>query len=219
MIAVLLVGLAGCTSTTSTSTPTANPPTAAELLADSAAAMATVSSAQFDLTVNGDLPAVTAQSVSGVLDAEGDAQGKAAILQFGQLIEVEFVLMDDVLYLKGVTGGFAEVPSAVADSVYDPSAILDPDRGVAKVLSSIADPQITGVSDGAWTVSGTVPAAVVGGLVPGIDSDVEALLTIQTATKQLTGAVFTLDGANGQPATLTVTLSNLDEPVSISKPG
>lgn len=219
MIAVLLVGLAGCTSTTSTSTPTANPPTAAELLAESASAMATVSSAQFDLKVDGDLPAVTAQSVNGVLNDKGDAQGTATIVQFGQLIEVEFVLVDGALYLKGVTGGFAEVPSAVADSVYDPSAILDPDRGVAKVLSSITDPQITGSSDGAWTVSGTVPAAVVGGLVPGISTDVAAVLTIQMANKQLTGAVFTLDGADGQPATVTVTLSNLDEPVSISAPG
>lgn len=218
VITVLLAALAGCSSTTS-STPTASPPTAPELLADSAAAMATVTSAEFDVVVDGDLPAVTAKSAQGVLTAEGDAQGTATIEQFGQLIEGEFILVNGDLYLKGVTGGFTPVPAAVAGAVYDPSAILDPDRGVPKVLTSMTDPVITGSSDGGWTVTGTVPATVVGGLVPGITTDVAALLTIAMADSKLTGATFTLTGADGNPATVTVGLSNFDEPVTINPPG
>jgi lipoprotein LprG len=218
-IAILFAALAGCTSTTSSATPTANPPTATELLAESAAAMSTVTSARFDLVVDGDLPAVTAKSVNGVLTAEGDAQGTATIEQFGQLIEGEFILVDGDLYLKGVTGGFTLVPAAVAGAVYDPSAILDPDRGVSTVVATIADPSITGTTDDGWTVAGTVPAAVVGGLVPGITTDVAAVLTIAMVGYQLTGATFTLDGADGQPATVTVGLSDFDEPVTISPPG
>ena len=219
VVAAFLVALAGCSSTTTTATPTANPPTATDLLSDSAAAMATVSTAEFDLAVDGDLPAVTAESVNGVLTAEGDAQGSAKIVQFGQLIEVEYVLVDGQLYLKGITGGFAPVPAAVAGSVYDPSVILDPDRGVAKLLSSMTNPTITGSSGDAWTVSGTVPAAVAGGLVPGLNTDVATAVTIQKSNSQLSGATFTLDGADGQPATVTVTLSNLNNPVTISPPG
>ena len=218
-VAVVLVASAGCSSTTTTATPTVNPPTASELLSDSAAAMSSVTTAEFALAVDGDLPAVTAESVNGVLTAEGDAQGSAKIVQFGQLIEVEYVLVDGQLYLKGVTGGFAAVPAAVAGSVYDPSVILDPDRGVAELLSSMTNPTITGTPGDAWTVSGTVPAAVAGGLVPGLNTDVATEVTIQMGSSQLSGATFTLDGADGQPATVTVTLSNLDNPVTISPPG
>ena len=124
-------------------------------------------------TVDGQLPSVTVQSAKGVLNADGDAQGTATIVQFGQLVEVEFVLAGGELYIKGVTGGFTQVPAALAGSVYDPSAILDPDRGVAKVLSSVQSPTIAGTEGDSWLVSGSVPADVAAGLVPGITADVD----------------------------------------------
>ena len=98
---------------------------------------------------------MTVQSAKGDLTAAGDAQGTATIIQFGQLIEVEFVLAGGELYIKGVTGGFTQVPAALAGSVYDPSAILDPDQGVAKVLSSVQSPTIAGTDGDSWLVSGT----------------------------------------------------------------
>ncbi|MEP6562902.1 MAG: LppX_LprAFG lipoprotein, partial [Nakamurella sp.] len=159
------------------------------------------------------------QKADGVLTAAGDAQGTATIAQFGQLIEAEFVLAGDQLYLKGPTGGFSQVPAALAGSVYDPSAILNPDKGVAKVLSSVINPVISGTDGDAWLVTGTVPAAVAGGLVPGLNSDVDARFTIAMAGNQLSAAVFTLAGADGTPATVTVELSDLNAPVSITAPG
>ena len=85
--------------------------------------------------LTGSCRSITVQKAEGDLTAAGDAQGTATIVQFGQLIEAEFVLVDGQLYLKGPTGGFSQVPAALAGSVYDPSAILNPDKGVAKVLS------------------------------------------------------------------------------------
>ena len=117
----------------STPTPTAATPTGPELLASASTAMKAVTSAGFSLTVDGQLPAVTVQTAKGSLTAAGDAQGTATIVQFGQLIEVEFVLTGGELYLKGPTGGFAKIPAALAGQVYDPSAILNPDKGVAAV--------------------------------------------------------------------------------------
>lgn len=180
--------------------------------------MASVTSAAFTLSVEGQVPTLTVQSAEGVLNAQGDAQGSAKIVQFGQLVEVEFVLSGGELYLKGVTGGFTQVPAALAGSVYDPSAILDPDRGVAKVLSSVQNPTITGSEGENWVISGSVPAAVAAGLVPGISGDVTGLFTIEKATSQLTSADLTLDGADGTPATVKVALSDFNEPVSISPP-
>lgn len=215
----LLLAVAGCTSTTDTATPTAVTPSVDTLLTDSAAAMAAVTSARFVLTVDGELPAVPVQKAEGQLTATGDAQGSGTISQFGQLVEVEFVLVGGELYLKGATGGFAKVPSALAGNIYDPSAILNPETGVAAVLSSVQNASITGTDGDAWLVSGTVPAAVAAGLVPGITSDVAAVLTISMSGSQLTAARLTVDGGGGTPATVTVQLSEFNEPVSISPPG
>ena len=217
--ALALLVLVGCSSTTTTATPTAVTPAATDLLADSSSAMSSVTSAGFGLKVDGQLPSVAVQTAQGVLTAAGDAKGTATIVQFGQLIEAEFVLVGGELYVKGATGGFAKVPAALAGSLYDPAAILDPGKGVAKVLASVQNPTITGSDGGAWLVSGTVPAAVIGALVPGIGSDVTAVFTVEMTGAQLSAATFTLDGADGKPATVTVELSDLNQPVSISPPG
>jgi lipoprotein LprG len=214
-----LLALSGCSSTGSSGVPTAVTPTPTELLASSSAAMAEVTSAHFALTVTGDLPSITVQRAEGDLTAAGDAQGTASIVQFGQLIEAEFVLVGGQLYLKGPTGGFSQVPAALAGSVYDPSAILNPDKGVAKVLGSVTNAAITGSDGSDWVVTGTVPADVAGGLVPGLNTAVDAQFTIAMSGAQLSGAVFTLDGADGQPGTVTVDLSELNTPVSIIAPG
>ena len=221
ILLVLLVAVSGCSGSSGTPTAastTAPPPTASEILAASATAMAEVTSAAFGLTVDGQLPSVTVQSAKGVLNADGDAQGTAAIVQFGQLIEVEFVLAGGQLYIKGVTGGFTQVPASLAGSVYDPSAILDPTRGVAKVISSVQSPTIAGSEGDSWLISGSVPADVAAGLVPGITDDVTGLFTISKGSSELTSADLTLDGADGKPATVKVELSAFNEPVSISPP-
>jgi lipoprotein LprG len=218
LVAALLV-LTGCTSSTGTARPTAVTPAAADVLSSAATTMSKVTTAHFTLSVDGQLPSIAVQKAEGDLTAAGDAQGTASIVEFGQLIEAEFVLVGGQLYLKGPTGGFSQVPAALAGSVYDPSAILDPDRGVAKVLSSVAGPAITGTDGEAWLVSGTVPAAVAGALVPGLGTDVDARLTITMSDARLTEAVFTLAGADGKPATVTVELSDLNAPVSVTAPG
>jgi lipoprotein LprG len=218
-VALVLAVLSGCTSNSTTATPTVATPTATELLEKSSAAMSTVTSAAFTLAIDGQLPSVIVQSAQGDLTAAGDAQGSAKIVQFGQLVEVDFVLSGGDLYIKGPTGGYGKVPAALAGGIYDPSAILNPDKGVPKVLTSVTNPTITGTDGEAWVVSGTVPAAVASGLVPGISSDVAAQLTIAMDSSQLTAAKFTLDGSDGKPATATVGLSNFNETVSISPPG
>ena len=147
--------------------------------------MSKVTSAHFTLAVDGQLPSIAVQKADGDLTAAGDAQGTASIVQLGQLIEAQFVLVGGELYIKGATGGFSQVPAALAGSIYDPSAILDPAKGVAKVESSVTNPTVTGTAGDAWLVSGTVPAAVVGNLVPGISTDVAAELTITMTDAQL----------------------------------
>jgi lipoprotein LprG len=218
-VAAVLVVLAGCTSGSSDPSPsTTAPPNPTELLTASAKAMSAVTSAHFTLTVDGELPDLTVQKAEGDLTAAGDAQGTGTIKQFGQLIEVDFVLADDKLYLKGPTGGFAQIPAALAGQVYDPSVILNPDKGISAVLSSVTGATLVSSDDTTAVVSGTVPKDVVTSLVPGLNSDVKGTFTIEQPSAELTSAEFELNGADGKPATVDVQLSALNEAVTISPP-
>ena len=218
LTALLLIVLGGCSSGSSGSAEPAPPPNPTELLTESAQAMASVTTAHFTIEVTGQLPSLTVQSAEGVLTKKGDAQGTAKITEVGQLVEVEFVLVNSDLYLKGPTGGFAKIPAALAGQVYDPSAILNPDKGVAAVMKSVQDATLVSSDGTSAVVSGTVPKDVAAGLVPGISSDVKATFTIARPSSQLTEARFELTGSDGQPAAVRVQLSQFNEPVTVNPP-
>jgi lipoprotein LprG len=202
---LLLALAAGCTSS-------GDGAAGSEVLDAAAAGMRSVTSTHFVIKVDGELPDVTVKDAEGDLNAEGQSRGRAEVEQFGQLIEVEYVLVDQDLYFKGPTGGFTKLPAALAGQVYDPTAILDPDRGVVKVLAEARDERTVSVEDGVAVVEATVPQAVVAGLVPGIDADVASRFSVRE--DKLTRAVFTLPGG----AEVGIDLSGFNEPLSVSPP-
>ena len=107
----------------------------------------------------------------------------------------------------------------LAGGIYDPSAILNPDKGVPKVLTSVRiRPSPAPTATPGWSPA---PCRRGGrpGWCPGISTDVSAVLTIDMANYLLTAAKFGLTGADGKPATATVGLSNFNQTVSISPPG
>src|SRR5262245_51835558 len=115
-------------------------PDGAGLLKDAAASTASAKSAHFTLTVNGELQDLPVKKAEGDLTREGGsggaAKGTVSMELMGSLFEGDFVLVDDSLYIKGPTGGWQKLPATLVRSLYDPAAILDPDRGVAHVLGS-----------------------------------------------------------------------------------
>lgn len=209
-----LVAAAGCSSSTDTGTP---PPDGAALLKDASESMKSVNTATFALTVTGQVPGVPVKEVSGDLNRAGEAKGNAKLDQFGQTFEVEFVLFDKKLYIKGITGSWQEFGDA--SRIYDPSAILDPDRGVAKLLASIQSPVSEGREDlgGVKTVrvSGKVAKDIVTGLVPGVQSDVNVKVWVKDeAGHQPVRAQVEISPGN----TVDITLSEVNKPVTVTKP-
>ena len=188
-------------------------PDGREVLTKSAETMSAVKSTHFVIKVDGSLPQLGVQGADGDLNAAGDAKGKAKTNQFGQLIEVDFVLSKGDLYVKGPTGGFQKLPGVLKSQVYDPTAILDPKRGVAEVLRSAKDVKTESVDDKTNVVSGTVPKDVAASLVPGITSDVKARFTMDKASLRLQVARFELDGG-----AVEITLSELDKLVEVAPP-
>jgi lipoprotein LprG len=159
--------------------------------------------------------------------AEGDVDGSAGSAKgtismdfMGSLFEGDFVLVDKSLYFKGPTGDdWQKVPASLVTSVYDPGAILDPDRGIAKVLGSVQDPHTEGSEDvdgvSTYRVTGRVGVDVVKDLVPGVDSDVNVTfwLAQDGGHQPVKASVKVTDDA-----TVDVTLSDIGKQVSITAP-
>jgi lipoprotein LprG len=211
--------LTGCTSGGSSTLPAAG-----SLLGSSGQAMRSVTSVHFVIDVAGTLPSVPIQHAVGDLNARGQAKGSAKLAELGQVVQVDFVLVDRTFYLKGPTGGYQRIPATLAGNLFDPTAILDPDRGVAKVLPSVrgartaATESVDGVDS--YRITGTVAKNAVAALVPGIDRDVTATVWVAVAGKHLpVKAEFRVPGAGGsQGARVDVDLSRINDPVTVTAP-
>ncbi len=220
-LGLLAVLATGCTSGSSSTT---NLPAATTLLANSGASMRGVTSVHFTIAVNGTLSGVPIQNAEGDLNSQGQAKGNAKISELGQLVQVDFALVNSTFYLKGPTGGYTKVPAALASSLFDPAAILDPNRGIAKVLTSVqgaatqAKENVDGVD--CYRVGGKVGKDVAAALVPGLSSDVTATVWVATDSKNLpVRAEFGVPGADGsQGAKVDVDISRYNEPVTVTPP-
>lgn len=211
LLAVLV--LAGCSGAT-----TELPP-GPDLLGRAGPATAAVRSAHFVVAVDPGLPQVTVRGAEGDLTRAGSARGTARLDQLGQLVEIAFVIVGDDLFLKGPTGGFQKLPAGFASTVYDPSVILDPQRGLAALVSTATQPRTEAREDvggrATYRVAAVLDPAVVGGLVPGLTGPTDGQLWIDAGTSQLLQVRARPAGA---PGAVTLTLSNLDGPVTIAAP-
>ncbi|TWP49391.1 LppX_LprAFG lipoprotein [Lentzea tibetensis] len=205
LVLTLLAVLTGCTSS-------GDLPDGATVLSKSSEAMRSVTSTHFTIRVDGELPDVNVKDAVGDLTNSGDSKGNAKVTFGGQLLQIEYVLVNKNLYFKGPTGGFTTLPAAFAGQVYDPTAILNPDKGVANVLKNAKDAK-TESADDRTLVNATVPKDVVAGLVPGISGDVKAKFSVDKENR-LVGALFELTG--GQK--VEIGLSEFNKSLSIQPP-
>src|SRR4051794_11985915 len=172
----VLVALVACTpdkaKSGSGTASAADLPPGDQLVKDSATAMREIKTTQFLITADGEIAGLSLRRAEGTLTREGSAKGTAQVDQAGAAVELAFVIVGDKIYLKGPTGGYQTLPLTLAATVYDPSAILDPDRGIAKVLGSAtgatteASEPVAGKD--AWRVAVTTTGTDLAGLIPGV---------------------------------------------------
>ena len=206
----------GCSSSGDASLPDAG-----ALLKDSAQATSGVTSTHFTMKVNGTVPGLSVHSLDGDLTKAngGGAKGTGTLELLGQVVDAQFVLVNGSLYIKGPTGGFQKIPAVLSSSIYDPSAILDPQRGIPKVLSSVQGPKTDGKEDidgtPTYRVKGTVPKDALAALVPGVSSDADATFWLRQD-----GGHLPVKASLGYPgnAAVDVTLSDVDKPVTVTAP-
>src|SRR4029450_1482287 len=140
-----------------------------------------------------------------------------------QLIQLDFVLLGGDAYLKFPTGGWQKSAGGTAAFPYDPSAILDPDRGVAKLLSTATNAKTEGSEtiDGPATyrVAVTFDNTAASVLVPGVPPGVTGKVWIDKQSKHLLKAVVNSPASGATPAaSMTVRLSAIDQPGTINAP-
>lgn len=211
--AVMVVALAAAGCSGGDGGDDADLPDAAELMTASADEMAGVETLRLVLSAGDGIPGVPVREADAVVTAGGDADGTATVELTGVgAVEVRFVLVGDAFHYQAV-GPWLQIPRADAAEIYDPSAILDPDRGVANLLRNARDPEVTGSDGDRYQVTATFAAADIAAVLPGTTEDIDGTLWIGTDRPLLHEAQFPLSGG-----TVTAQLSEFDEPVEISAP-
>jgi lipoprotein LprG len=207
-----LLALAGC----SRGGGDGDLPDGGELLQAAAGEMAQVETVAIRLTADAELANLPVREVAGVITRAGAAQGTAQVEQLGQRLEVQFVVLDDTFYYQ-LLGGWQELPLSEATDFYDPSTVLDPDRGVANLLRTATDPSVERDGD-TYRVTASFSAEALSGLVPGAADGTRGTVWIGVERPLLHRAQFPLPAGAGEPGTLSVELSDFDQPVDIRAP-
>ena len=221
VVALLTIGLVGCSKDKPAATPQL--PAGTTLVSESATATSAVQSAHVKIDTEGEVGSLPMRRAEGDLLRSGDSKGTIQLSTFGMLIESNFVVLGKTIYLKGATGGWQTLDASVASSIYDPSAILDPNRGIAKLLSTAKEPTTEAKESvngkDAYRVAVKLDSSSVTALVPGIGGEVTGKVWVDAQTKQLVKAVLTVPGATAdKKGTVTINVTNIDVPVTVSAP-
>ena len=217
--AVALV--AGCSKSSDDSSKEL--PDAATLLQQSSETTKSQTSVHLGLTVQGEIKQLPIESLEGDLTTAPAvaAQGKANLMFLGQkLDDISFVVAEGNLFATLTTGGAYQDFGPAAD-IYDMSAILNPETGLANVLANFSDPK----AEGRETVNGVETVRITGN----ISADAVNKIAPQIgATGPVPGTAWIAEEGNhelvqakmdpGPGNSITMTLSDWGKPVTVTKP-
>lgn len=194
---------------------TAALPSGAELVKKSAEATRAVKSATFSMETEG----APGTGQEGLRPPQRDRRrGRHhPDRRGGQFQEISFVLIGETVHFKGVTGGFQKMSRSQLAAIYDPSAILNPEKGVVQLLSNALDPKTQAAEKvngaDAYRVSATLSQQVLATMVPGLAQSVDGTLWIDKATSHLLKADLPLTGGK-----VIVLFGDYDVPVQVTAP-
>jgi len=220
LVATALVLLPACSHSSQTSTL----PSGTALVRQAYRAMAAVTSARFSLRVQGTIGGLAVRKAEGVLTSDGKASGTADLEEVGTLIEFDVVIVNGTVYIKGPTGGFAQIPQALTGGFYDPTKLLDPHAGLSRLLATANAARTVGTEDvagaSAYRVNATLDGQVLSALIPvPANRDAPSVLWIGTDTPRLVQVKATLPPeGSGPPTVVTVGLSDFNVPTTITPP-
>ena len=184
--------------------------TATDIVTASAAAMALVTSVEFELERDGapiyidEFDSIALDALVGQFTVPTSARAQLTVTIDGNLTtEIGAVAIDDEVWISNpVTGDFETLPSGFD---IDPSRFFDPEGGWKPLLANLRDVELVGIDDRGgerYHVRGLAPAAEVQNITVGLvrDQDVPIDLWVHPGTSLVTSAEFetAIDGEVSQ---------------------
>jgi lipoprotein LprG len=224
-VALAACGQAGPRSPSSTPEGGNALPAGSALLADAAAAMAGIESVHFHLDVTGTVPGTAVYAADADLKKSGDGRGTARVEIAQQRTDLDFVIVGPILYFrtKG-TDDYQRIALALASTLYDPSAVLDPTSGIGRLLSSATRASTLAIENvgnaPAFKVTFTPdPAALINVIAGANGTGSTATVWVDQSTKLVVKALFDWPAAGGQAGgTALATFTEFNKSISISAP-
>lgn len=205
--------------------PAGDLPDGTQLLTESADAMDGASAVNFVLKVESDRTSnFQITDAEGTITREGAVSASAKVLQAGTLVEYEYIVAEDVPYLKGPTGGFRQVPEAIYSRIFNPTGLLSGERSLPNALRAVEDATTEDTEDidgvDTYRIRGKLdPSQVEGLALLASGAAGEATIWVNADTKELVRArvPFTISGEDFETV-VTVSLSNYNAPADIQAP-
>jgi lipoprotein LprG len=211
--------IAGCSSG---SKPSGAPlPDATTLVKQSADVTKNLKSAHLVLSVIGKVPGLPIKTLTGDLtnSPATAASGNVQLTLGGSDVDANFVVVDGELYATLTPNKWSDFGKAA--DIYDVSAILNPDTGVANLLANFTDAKAEGRDtingENTIRISGNVPADAVNKIASQLNATKATPTTVwiqETGDHQL--AQVKMDKSSGN--SVQMTLSNWNQPVQVTKP-
>jgi lipoprotein LprG len=211
--------IAGCSSG---SKPSGAPlPDATTLVKQSADVTKNLKSAHLVLSVIGKVPGLPIKTLTGDLtnSPATAASGNVQLTLGGSDVDANFVVVDGELYATLTPNKWSDFGKAA--DIYDVSAILNPDTGVANLLANFTDAKAEGRDtingENTIRISGNVPADAVNKIASQLNATKATPTTVwiqETGDHQL--AQVKMDKSSGN--SVQMTLSNRNQPVQVTKP-
>jgi lipoprotein LprG len=222
VLAALSIAAALIAACSSGSTQSGGPlPDATTLVKQSADVTKNLKSAHLVLSVIGKVPGLPIKTLTGDLTTAPAtaASGNVQLTMGGSEVDANFVVVDGELYATLTPNKWSDFGKA--SDVYDVSAILNPDTGLANLLANFTNAKAEGreTINGQSTIriSGNVPADAVNKLASQLNAGNTTPSTVwiqETGDHQLVQAKMDKSSGNS----VQMTLSNWNQPVQVTKP-
>jgi lipoprotein LprA len=188
--------------------------------------MRQVMSMHLQVAVQGDVPNLSLIKLDGDVASKPQtaATGSATLKVGQQSKDSKFVFFEGKLYadLAGTDGKYVDYGDGV--SIYDVGTLLDPDKGLAKILANLKNPKVAGaeqVNNVATTkITGTSSSndvARLAGRRLGAEEETQDPTTVWIASDG-THHVVKLQFVPVENSTITLTMSDWGKQVTATKP-
>jgi lipoprotein LprA len=228
---VLVFAIGGCSTSKHGTTgggPSSSAPNvdAATVVKQAADAMRQVTGMHLTVAVQGNVPNLSLTKLDGDVSntPQTVATGTATLTVGQKPVDSKFVFVDGHLYSDVAHPGGKYTDYGDGVSIYDVSILLDPNRGLANILSNLKDPKVAGTEQ----VNGVATTKITG---TSSSSDVARLsgsrLGPENATSIPTTVWIASDGSHHlvqlqivpvENGTVTLTMSDWGKQVTATKP-